>query len=346
MTRIQSYVAAPLEPDPLPRRGAGRIVPDLDRLNQESMSTYKHIGEILRNGSATVLLDGAMGAELVRRGVRWRWHGLRTDPEKVQALHEEYIAAGADVIRTNTFQLNARLYRNVFRNAEHMRHIGAPGLETRAAELAAQAVAVARGAREKAGHDVAVAGVMAPLEHCFRPDLAPNAKAALPEQAEIADMLAEAGVDLLILESMNTLGEARAAAEAALGTGLPVWASFVLGPEGEILSGEPLREGVQALESMGVEVILINCVPPEDATRALKRIREFTDQPLGAYAQIGKFDPPSWKFEFHPQFSGTEAWPPERYAETARGWRDAGARVVGGCCGTGPDHIRALREAL
>ena len=213
-----------------------------------------------------------MGAELVRRGVRWRWHGLRTNPDDVQRLHEEYIAAGADVIRTNTFQLNRRLYLNVFHNADHMRHIGAPGLETRAAELTAQAVAVARAARDASGREVALAGVMAPLEHCFRPDLAPRRDEALGEHREIAEMLADSGVDLLILESMNTVDEARAAAEAALETGLPVWASFVLGPEGEILSGEPLSDGVETLDSMGVEVILINCVPPEDATRALQRV--------------------------------------------------------------------------
>ncbi len=306
------------------------------------MPGYERVRQILDDGGKGILLDGAMGAELVRRGVRWRWHGLRTDGEKVRALHQEYIAAGADVIRTNTFQLNSRLYLNVFRNADHQRHIGAPGLETRAAELTAEAVALARAARQAEDRDVAIAGVMAPLEHCFRPDLAPSRDEALPQHAEIAEMLAGAGVDFLILESMNTIDEACAAAEAALATGLPVWASFVLGPEGEILSGEALMDGVQALDALGVGAILINCVPPEDATRALERAREFTDLPLGAYAHIGKFDPPSWKFEFHPQFSETEAWPPDRYAEVARGWRDRGARVIGGCCGTQPDHIAAL----
>lgn len=316
------------------------------------MPAYERVRQILDDGKEGILLDGAMGAELVRRGVRWRWHGLRTDTEKVRALHEEYIAAGADVIRTNTFQLNSRLYLNVFRNTDHQHHIGAPGLETRAAELTAEAVALARAARaartarEATDREVAIAGVMAPLEHCFRPDLAPSRDEALPEHAQIARMLADAGVDFLTLESANTIDEARAAAEAALATGLPVWASFVLGPEGEVLSGEALKEGVQALDAMGVEVILINCVPPEDATQALKRARDFTDRPLGAYAHIGRFDPPSWKFEFHPQFSETETWPPDRYAEAARGWRDAGARVVGGCCGTQPDHIGALREVM
>lgn len=317
-----------------------------NRTAEKNMPAYDRVRKILEGGDGVVLLDGAMGAELVRRGARWRWHGLRTNADEVQRLHQEYIEAGADVIRTNTFQLNRRLYLNVFHNADHMRHIGAPGLETRAAELTTQAVAVARAAREAAGRDVAIAGVMAPLEHCFRPDLAPGRDEARGEHGEIAGMLAESGVDLLILESMNTVGEARAAAEVALETGLPVWASFVLGPEGEILSREPLSEGVEALDSLGVEGILINCVPPEDATRALDRLRGMTERPVGVYPHIGVFEPPSWKFEFHPQFSGTEEWPPDRYAEAACGWRDAGAGVIGGCCGTRPDHIRALGEAL
>src|SRR5579885_3006154 len=76
-----------------------------------------------------VLLDGPMGSELVRRGIRWRKHGLLTDQQTVEQLHREYLAAGAHILRTNTFQLNPRVYRNVFRNARHMQHIGAPGLE-------------------------------------------------------------------------------------------------------------------------------------------------------------------------------------------------------------------------
>ncbi len=138
------------------------------------MSAYKRISDRLRGGGH-VLLDGATGSELVRRGVRWRGHGLRTDAAVVQAVHEEYIAAGAEVIRTNTFQLNPRIYLNVYRDRDHMRHIGAPGVETRAQDLTRKAVEAARAAREARGSDVAIAGVMAPLEHCYRPDLAPAA---------------------------------------------------------------------------------------------------------------------------------------------------------------------------
>jgi methionine synthase I (cobalamin-dependent) len=110
------------------------------------MQAFSALRERLERGE-TIVLDGPMGSELVRRGVRWRDHGMRTDPELVLALHEEYIGAGADVIRTNTFQLNRRVYLNVFRSAEHMRHIGAPGLEQRAAELTRRAVESVPGLR-------------------------------------------------------------------------------------------------------------------------------------------------------------------------------------------------------
>ncbi len=307
--------------------------------------TYDKVRRLLSEGSG-VLLDGALGSELVRRGVRWRWHGLRTDAAEVQALHGEYIDAGAHVIRTNTFQLNRRIYLNVFRDADHMRHIGAPGLAERAEELMRQAVALARRAAEAAEREVAIAGVMSPLEHCFRPDLSPPEAAAAAEHGAIANLLAAEGVDLLLLESMNTTGEARAAAEAALATGLPVWVSFVIGPEGEILSGEALADGAKAMDALGVDAILVNCAPPDDLSRAIPKLRSATAGAVGAFAQVGAFNPPSWKFEFHPQFSGTEAWPPERYTEKPEGWPEAGASILGGCCGTTPAHIRALKAAL
>jgi S-methylmethionine-dependent homocysteine/selenocysteine methylase len=294
-----------------------------------------------------VVLDGAMGAELVRRGVRWRGHGMRSDAAAVRSLHEEYLGAGADVIRTNTFQLNRRTYLNVFRSPEHMRHIGAPGLETRAAELTRMAAVLAREARERSRREEAViAGVMSPLEHCFRPDLSSGDERARGEHAEVAGLLADGGVDLLLVESMNTVGEARAAAEAARATGLPVWVGFVVGADGELLGGEPLAEGLAAAQAAGAEAVLVSHAPPDDVARALEALATRSTLPFGAYAMAGAFDPPSWKFDYFPQFSGTEAWSPERYAAAARGWRAAGARIVGGCGGTGPEHVRALKAEL
>ncbi len=295
-----------------------------------------------------IVLDGPMGSELVLRGVRWRKHGLLTDGEKVSRLHEEYLAAGADVLRTNTFQLNPRIYLNVFRNRDHMRHIGAPGLEVLAPKLLRASVRLAREARAKAGAEgrVAIAGVLSPLEHCYRPDLAPAEEIARREQEELARIFVEEKVDFLLLESMNTIGEARAALEAGRAVGLPVWVSFVLGPEGELLNREPLRDAVREMHQGGADAVLVNCAPPADVTRALGKLKEFCELPYGGFAHVGRFSPPSWKFEFFPQFIETHLWPPERYCREAEEWWKLGAAIVGACCGAGPGHIAALRESL
>jgi methionine synthase I (cobalamin-dependent) len=295
-----------------------------------------------------VLLDGGVGSEIVRRGVRWRWHGLRTDAEAVKKIHQDYVAAGADVISTDTFQLTRRIYLNLFHNLEHMRRIGAPGLERRAEELTRLAVSLAREAAAGAGggRRVAVAGVVGPLGHPFRPDLAPSAEEARREHAETVRLLSECGCDLILFECMNTVAEAEGAVEAArdVRRDLPVWVSFVCEPGGRILSGEGLAEAARALEPLAPEALLVNCAPAAEVEEAVAALAGSTRRPVGAYAHVGRFDPPSWKFEFHPRFVKTEEWPPVRYAEAARAWTRKGARIVGGCCGTTPDHVRAMSE--
>lgn len=310
------------------------------------MDRYTPLRERLQRGEA-VVLDAAIGPELVRRGVRWRGHGMRTDADTVRAVHAELLAAGADVLRTNTFQLNRRTYLNVFRSLDHLRHIGAPGLEHRAAELTRRAVQLAAEAREQAGRmEVPIAGIMSPLEHCFRPDLWPGDESARAEHAEQADLLAEGGVDLLLLESMNTLAEATVALAAARATGLPVWIGFAVGPSGALLGGEPLGDAVRLASDGGTEAILVGHAPAEDVGRAIEELALRCTLPFGGSALLGKLDPPSWKLDYFPQFSGTEAWSPERYAATARAWRAAGARIVGGDGGAGPDHVRAVKAEL
>jgi S-methylmethionine-dependent homocysteine/selenocysteine methylase len=308
---------------------------------------YNELRSRLDRGE-TVLLDGPMGSELVRRGMRWRKHGLQTDADAVQALHSEYVGAGADILRTNTFQLNPRLYLHVFRDLEHMRQIGAPGLEHLVPKLQKIAVGLAKAARSKAGADgkVAIAGVISPIEHCYRPDLSPPYETALREHQPMAEVFAAEKVDLLVAESMNTIHEAKAALAAGRAAKLPVWVSFVLGPEGELLSREPLADAVAEVQKGGAEAVMVSNAPPEDITRAAGRMRGMAKVPFGAFAHIGRFSPPSWKFDFHPQFIEPESWPPERYQAEARQWKKSGASILGGCCGTTPAHIRELRDLL
>jgi enediyne biosynthesis protein CalE2 len=307
---------------------------------------YTVIREKLKAGKV-VVFDGPMNTELVRRGIRWRKHGLLTDTVAVEQLHREYLNAGADVVRTNTFQLNRLTYLNVFRSPEHQAHIGAPELRDLVPQLLKTAMRLIRQARIKAmkSDTVAIAGVLSPMQHCFRPDLAPTEKVARREHGFMARSFAEEKADLLIAESMNTIREAKGALAAGRAVGLPVWVSFVLGPEGELLSKEPLADAVKAMEKGGAEAVLVSNAPPEDISSAMPRLKAMAHIPCGGCAHIGKFSPPSWKFDFFPQFVETELWPPEQYASEARRWITGGATIVGGDCGTGPAHIAALRAA-
>ncbi len=310
--------------------------------------SYQAIKEKLRGGDI-VLLDGGIGTEILRRGVYWRCHGVEQHPEVVRKVHADYLAAGADVLRTDTFQLSRRAYLNLFHGIEHMRRIGAKDLEHKAGKLLQQAVELARQARREAGREsngVAIAGIISPLEHCFRPDLTPPLDQCRTEHKEIVEQLKGAGVDLILLESMNSVREARVACEAARSSGLPVWVSFVVRENARLLSQEPLAEAVEAVEPLGVDVVAVNCAPLEDITRAVAELRKHRSGPVAAYAHIGRYDPPSWKFGFYPRFTSTEQVPPARYLEAAREWKRLGAQVVGGCCGTTPEHIRVLREDL
>ncbi len=296
-----------------------------------------------------VLLDGGVGTEILRRGVYWRCHGIEQHPEAVRQVHADYLAAGADVIRTNTLQLSGRSYLDLFHGLEHMRRIGAKDLEHKAGKLVRQAAELARDACRQGGREtggVAVAGVVSPLEHCFRPDLTPPLDQCRAEHAETVEHLKAAGVDFILFESMNRIAEARVACEVARASGLPVWVSFVVREGGRLLSKESLAEAVRAVEPLGVDVISANCAPPADITAALVELRKHRRGPVGAYAHIGRYDPPSWKFGFYPRFSLTDSVPPARYLKAAREWKKMGAQVIGGCCGTTPEHIRALRDGL
>jgi len=298
--------------------------------------TYQSVKAKLQNGK-TVILDGAIGTEILRREVTWADHQLRKRPDVVRAIHADYLAAGADVISTNTFQLTRRAFRQHFKDDAHMRHIGAPDLETRWADLLRAGVTLAAEARAAAGleHPVAIAGAMTTLEWCFRPDLAPSPAEAEAEYREIAEVFADAGADLLLVETVNSVQEAVAAARAARAIGIPFWIAFVPNERGALFSGESLAMAAQSLAPLEPDVLLLNCAPPDDVRAGIEQLRPYWQKPIGAYPHIGRFNPPEWLF--------TDEYPPTRYLEEARAWR---VQVVGGCCGTTPEHIELLAQRL
>ena len=301
----------------------------------ETEMSYAAIREKLARRE-TLLLDGAIGTEILRRNVSWADHQLANQPDLVRGIHEDYIRAGADVISTNSFQLCRRALYNHFRDDAHRRQIGARDLDERAQRLLAASVHLAQEARERAAgsRPVAVAAAVTTLEWCFRPDLAPPADQARREYREILEVVKEAGADLVLLETVNSISEACAALEVAKRVGLPCWVSFVCDEQGRLFTGETLAQAAAALEPLGVEAILVNCAPPAYITAGIQELAAHARVPIGAYAHIGRFDPPEWMF--------TDEYPPAKYRDVAAGWKQMGALILGGCCGTTPDHIAAL----
>lgn len=275
-----------------------------------------------------VLLDGALGAELERRGLPsglplWSTQALIEAPDDVLAIHREYAAAGAEILTAGTFRTQRR-------TLEHA------GLAGEAAALTRRAVQLARDAADAAGHPCWVAGSVPPLEDCYRPDLVPDDAVAAVEQWEHAAHLVEAGVDLIAVETMNCIREARVAARAAAETGIPFWVSFVCGPDTRLLSGESLEAGIDVVRETGPAAVGVNCVPPSLAAQCLP-VLTACGLDFVVYANLGA-----------PRENGSrseEHGPKELAAEASR-WIHAGARIVGGCCGTRPDHVRALAEVI
>jgi homocysteine S-methyltransferase len=302
----------------------------------------KGILERLRHRD-TLVLDGAVGTELQRRGVPMdseAWCALATasHSELVVQIHADYIAAGAEIITTNTFP-----------SARHVLEEAGLGEET--ASLNRAAVALAQQAVEQAEAPGAlVAGSMssmAPLGNWRRAPVGAAAAAAYREQAEL---LAEAGIDLLIAEMMLDLENAALVVEAAQQTGLPLLVGWSASPDGaggaatyrtqQIRPPEPLsfdelmREGTR----LGGDVHGIMHSSIEVTGPALRVLGEHWDGPTMAYAETGRFEPPNWVF--------SDEAVPSAYAETVRRWVHDGVQIVGGCCGTTPEHIAAISNLL
>jgi S-methylmethionine-dependent homocysteine/selenocysteine methylase len=273
---------------------------------------------------ALVLLDGPMGTELCARGVRtplpgWSAHALEEAPEIVCAIHRDYADAGAGVHTANTFRTQARLF---------------PG---RWAQLARRAVELARASVPPQAR---VAGSIAPLADCYRPDLSPardDPGGTRREHAQLARVLADAGCDLILCETFPRVDEGLLALEAALETGRECWLSFTPGPRADLLRPAEVAAAARTAARLGAGAVLVNCVP---TARAVEFVAPLADALAGSGATSGCYAN-AGEPEEH---MGWTSAPLDAglYADAAAGWRERGATILGGCCGTGPAHVRAL----
>lgn len=286
-------------------------------------------------GGELILLDGATGTELERRGVpmnddAWSAAAIATHPQTVRAVHEDYIRAGADVVTANSFS-----------TARHQ--LEPAGLADRFRELNMRAVELARQARQKAAdRPVVVAGSISSVffEH---EHLRPIEEAGFHEQAEI---LAEAGAELLMLEMMWDDHYSAAAVRAAVRTGLPVWIGFCsrLEDDGSVMAFSEKYRGtlssvVEPLLAIGgASVVNLMHTEAAEVLPALSVLKDRWSGPIGVYAHSGRFVMPHWQFN--------DVISPDAYLAHAREWVEAGAQLIGGCCGIGPNHIRQLEQGL
>lgn len=304
---------------------------------------YERVERLVAEDVA-VVLDGGNATELGRehagqlrdadRGL-WGTGALYDVPYSVLDVHRRYVDAGCDVVSTNTWAVLAAA------------ELEAAGLVGRGAathwmDVARLGIRLARQAVDEAGREETCA-----VAFSVNGDIdSPSRRSTLELLLRV---LEEEPPDLVLMETMSLVREGLTipSVELVVGAGLPVWLSFRRcrhgvcgvygqhwgGPEGDVFG-----RAARTFEEAGVRALLVNCLPPDHVPGMLPWLRDFVDLPLGVYPNLGYYSDAGWRFD--------ERVGPAEYAELAVEWRAEGAQIVGGCCGTSPEHLAAARRAL
>ena len=291
----------------------------------------------LARSDIPVLLDGAIGTELERNGVpmdvmAWSSMANISHPKQIEQVHLSYLEAGAEIITTNTFS-GSRLLLEPAGYADQVTAVNKAGF------------AAAQNARKQfPERDVAIAGslcewVHTEAAHWHDPEVVHQ---CMGEQAQV---LADAGVDVLILEMCQQLPYSLPSLESIIDLGTPVWigVSARKHPGCESLGGfdypdQDFEELVSTLARFPVEAVNVMHTPIPDVAGALEVVRRHWDGPLGVYPESGYFEMPNWQFVDVITPGDLVDWLPQ--------WQPYDLSIIGGCCGIGPDHIAALRQTL
>jgi len=282
-----------------------------------------------------MLADGAMGTVLYARGIfinRCYDELNLSDPGLILAIHEEYLQAGAEILETNTFGANR------FRLARH-------GLAGKMAEINTEGVRIARQAiehlKDKQAGEAWVSGSVGPLGVRLEPLGKTGLDEARQAFAEQIRALAAAGVDMLSIETMPALNEAHEALLAAqeVAPDLPVLVMVTVDDDGNCLDGASPQQAAALLTEWGAGAIGVNCsTGPTNVLTAIEAMRPATSLPLAAMPNAG--------LPRNVEGRNIYLCSPEYMASFARKAIQAGVQIVGGCCGTTPNHTRAMRSAM
>ncbi len=285
-----------------------------------------------------ILIDGATGSECHRRGVEIHEHGWSggaalSHPDVVRSIHDDYLAVGADLIVANTFATGANILRDVGNEADF------EALNRTAVELAVES-------RDSAGDAAAATVVGAGISNWSFSGDHPTLAQLEADTVRQAQIMRDAGAEFLSLEMMVDLPRLEATLNAASSVGLPVWVGFSIGGELghgpdeltdpiELRDGDTLREGVQLAATY--EAVDAVCIMHSDVRlveHCLPVARQHWSGPLGAYAHAAAM--------VDGEFTHDAVISPDEYAAYLPAWKAAGATMLGGCCGIGPDHLRKV----
>ncbi|MGE5138277.1 MAG: homocysteine S-methyltransferase family protein [Rudaea sp.] len=282
--------------------------------------------DALKSGHVLVA-DGATGTNYQARGLERgtapeQW--LFQSPEEVVRLHRDFVRAGSDIVLTDTF------------GATPLR-LAHSGVEEDAVQVNRRAVELARQAAESEGKQVWVAGSMGPTGQLLEPYGPLSHAEAVKAFADQARVLAEAGADLLVIETQFDLGEAKAAVEGARSvTDLPIVCSFSFDMGSHTMMGLTPRQVAEEISALDVDVIGINCGRSlEENLKALAEMRAATTKPIWFKPNAGL---PRMTDDDQAIYDVT----PELMGEQAEQWVSAGANIIGGCCGTSPGHLASI----
>ena len=295
------------------------------------MGRYERLMDRIANGER-ILIDGATGTEIERRGVpqlenAWNGGGALSHPDVLRSVHEDYIREGAEIVISNTFAT----HRHALRDA---------GVEDQFEMLNRRGVELAIEARERMhAPDVLVSGG---ISYWSWSGNWPAPADLVTSTEEEASIMAQAGADLLMLEMMVDIDCMLVTLEAARASGLPVWVGLSCEPDQAgamtLLRGGLLAEALDALMGKNVPLVSIMHTEVDHIDACLGIVADHWSGPVGAYAHSARWVGDTCYYDV--------TISPEDYASHARSWLEQGVQVIGGCCGLGVDHIKALKRLL
>ncbi len=271
-----------------------------------------------------------MGTELERRGYKtqlpiWSAQALLDTPELVLQIHKDYINAGTDIITTNTFRTNPYTIKKagLLKPNQDMPQ----ALTKIACDLAKQA---------KNNRKIFIGGSLAPVEDCFSPQFYPGEKLAAKDHYQHIKNLKQGGVDFILAETMLSIKEALIVLSQAKKLKIPIMVSFALNKNGNILNGDNLIEGLKQVAKFKPLAFLINCTTIDIIEKVIDSLLDKSKIPIGFYPNFG----PPVKGKFAKYLT------PEKFSKSMLRLAKRGVKILGGCCGTQPEHIKTLVQLI